>query len=522
MENNYYYLPTHLAFINSVRWLDFWDILYYLAYQNYNSVVDTPCVTFSLTSTQFTRLLYGLPSVAKPDSADLATGRKTLSQLATLAHSYQLLQKVEDVNDLTFNTMGATAEHRLELPLCRLPKSPPLVAKPCSYIENGWIAGVGSGYYERHLLNFYLLQPELAGNPLSDRDLAQKLSVCYQQAAQHLPPTFKYRPKFSSGQLPTLQRRLGEARPSLQLRGLLDSAKCWQGVTLQTRFVRPPQSVLVTMADADKEVTKQLAEYTHKDRIRGDRLNLLWKTGLLEATEIKIAWQTLPAFYEQSDFEQLLNTLRQRTAVTGAGRKLSWHEIDRTARALRSQHGQHNQLGASSSTRPAIKLRSVDCRRNNLMPAELKAEPKLYPLRPHLDAFLADPRRLNRVRLEVWAKVANWHFYSTLPFEKRPAPIGLKLKLLDANGQTIFADEVHPIEPTKPTTVWKIALDEAFIKNWWRNQDFSALQAGQEADRKNLFYLEIGRTDAATDTLTEINSGWLNISMRLSFKPRNH
>jgi hypothetical protein len=478
--------------------------------------------TVALTTARFSQLLLGLDSTVTLSPAQRELGRKAWNPFLNLAIEHKLLRKREADWELDFDSAGANAIYYLELPLTlnlghQTESLPLLIAKPRTYIENGWIAKLGSGYRERHLINLYLSQPELAKRPFAPADLAEILASFYQMSRQYLPTGFTGQPNFNINQLPTLQRRLGEAKASLQWRGLLSKTGYWQNAILETKLSATIPSTTPKISPVRDKVIKQLADYTQKDKLRTTRLISLWETGLLKEDELGLAWRTLPAFYPQAHFEHLLFTLGQRAKVKKEGRQLSWHEIETTARALRSQRGQRKQTEPLEGKQ---KLRKIECRHNNLVPPSANANPKIYSLVPKIKDFVADLRKLNRVRLEVKTNVANWRYYSKLPLVERPRPSLLKIKLLDAHGTLIFSDDSRQIEPDQATTQWSLALDQEFIKNWWRKQDFSKGQTPP------VFYLEITQSESnSSDTntnLTEPSGEWLAVSVCLSFFPRNY
>jgi hypothetical protein len=484
--------------------------------------------TITLTTARFSQLLLGLDSTVTLSPAQRELGRKAWGPFLNLAIEHKLLRKRETDWELDFNSAGANAIYHLELPLAlnlaRQTESLPLIAKPRTYIENGWIAELGSGYRERHLINLYLSQPELAKYPFVPTDLTEILASYYQRSHQYLPTGFTAQPNFNTDQLPTLQRRLGEAKASLQWRGLFSKADYWQNDILESKLSDPTTSTTFKISPARNEVNKQLADYTQKDKLRTTRLISLWETGLLKEDELSLAWRTLPSFYPQAHFEHLLFTLSQRAKVREEGRQLSWHEIEATARALHSQRGQRKQTEPLEGKQ---RLRKIECRHNNLVPPPANANPKIYSLVPKIKDFIEDPRKLNRVRLEVKTHVANWRYYSKLPLVERPRPSLLKIKLLDAHSTLIFSDSGRQIEPDQATTQWSLALDQEFIKNWWCKQDFSKDQT------LPVFYLEIAQIESNSSN-TNINltepatsfpascGEWLTVSICLSFFPRNY
>ena len=399
-----YYLPAHLAFLNSSRWLNFWDILYYTAYQQTDPTLISPansnCVSLTMTTHDFSLLLFAPPgSGATLTTSQSETGRKAFTQLLSLAHQYGLLvcyekhssnqdDDLDDANWSLFNEAGSSIiRHQFELPLYRNISTNQshtwqLITKPDGYIENGWLAAIGGSQYARHLLNLWLLHPDqhYKNEPDCVQSETQAIAACYTQARLKLPSEFKQPIK----PLPLLQRQLKEARINLRGRGLLAGDGQWNSHALHRQ---PPKGLVLTAAQearlqpvvaivaarpeklisatADEttendQVTAQLLSYIHKDGLQAARLQLLWETGLLEPAELKAVWRTLPKFWDALQFEQLQWALRQRVKVAAAGRQLSWSAITEMARVNQSKRSQHNNPALFSAAKPLINQGNKD------------------------------------------------------------------------------------------------------------------------------------------------------------------
>ena len=591
-----YYLPTHLAFLNSSRWLNFWDILYYTAYQQ-SAQVGSPiptsscCVNLTMTTHDFSRLLFAKPVAvigATLTPTQRENGRKTFTQLLALAHQHGFLVcqdsdsfKLEDDHDqadpewavLQQAAGSAIIAHHFDLPLYQNTSTASscgwkLIAKPNSYVEKGWLAALGSSQYARQLLNLWLSPPngQPEPDPVSLQSEAVAMTACYAQARLVLPLDFKQPLKA----LPLLQRQLREARINLRERGLLNPDGQWDSQLLQARpspglvlvglratqaarlppvqvaaaAARPQKFVTVTGDEATKQaqVAAQLLIYANKDGLRAARLQQLWETGSLEPSELKAVWRTLPRFWDEDQFKRLQWALGQRVkvaAVAAGSRQLSWAAIVAMARVIYSKQGLRNHpalaLSATAVANQASKTAKgqpaqVQKRMEKLVVPPLGHGPLVIFIQPRLQAYVAEPRRLGRVRLEGWAHVPLWRgFAEQSDPPNRPSVAWVVISLWDLQGQLIFADEPRLITPTQTFSSWKVPLDQAFVRNWWRKQDFPAKVDSEPLPP--LFRLEVkqveappplgqGQPNVASTIAAPAAANWYNLSLRLTFFPR--
>ena len=584
----YYYLPTHLAFLNSTRWLNFWDILYYTAYQQYNPLLPLAnnCAILTMTTSDFSKLLFAIPPGATLSTTQRESGRKTFALLLSLAHQYGLLLNLdantEDMSEVGYDDdwqalleAGPLIRHRFKLPLYQAQSAAnrmqKWLAKPNSYIENGWIRTIGgsSSLYSHHLLNLWFLSSSSAsvsaqikpGERPSLQSEAEALLACYAHARKCLPDGFKQ----SIKTVLVLQRQLTQARSYLQGWGLLNSAGEWDNQLLEARpacssFLpqaanqHQPLSVRMeveaavvrklhtaTSDNAEAAVVALLAVYAQKDKLRAARLQRLWATGLLEAQELKAVWRSLVGFWGESEFGQLQWALSQRERVTAAGRHLSWAAVVDMARVVISKRGQRNPVRPVSFASTGSKATGREIRpvRHGLQKLALPlecGEPLIKFIQPRLHQFVNDPRSLGRVRLEGWAHVPNWRSFAscstvaTAEANSCPQPVWIVIRLLDAQGKLIFADEPRLICPTQATSQWKAPLDRAFVRDWWRTQDFSARTANEP--NLPLFWLEIEQVQNTNTPVSPPNvpaslppnpvltPTWFSVGLCLTFFPR--
>jgi hypothetical protein len=505
-----YFLPTHFAFLK-LRWLAFWDVFYYLAH-NWQGPWPTPLPTasegnlaaFSVDANRFSRLLYGLTPDRALSPNQYEAGRKTFRDLSNLACKTGLLYETSEAEDPYLNNYGSQASRYFMLPVYHKAQSfswpgelPTHILKPCAFIEKGWI-GLAGNTYERHLLNLFLLKQALKVEP-DPRRLALELMNCYETCYKHLPDVLaeEHEPpqKFE-----VLQRQIGKALQNLAERGLLEAVV--QHFSLGIEL--PPSTPA-----PDLEWENRLNQYERKDVRRATRLRALAATGQLKPEELKAAWTTLADFNATVDFDILQGILQRRGSLQ-EDRVLSWREIEKAARATRSKRGTRPTENPQASFKSPLVYRLRKRNFDSGNETNLDSWQWREPLRPKAEIFI-NPRRVNRVKLAARVNVAGWRSFARLTTEERPQIQYLILRLLDSNGQVIFEDEPHLIDPVQSESHWNISLTES-VRNWLERNT-----SGQDKMELHLLYLEAERSAATR----HFDGSWFTLSLELAFFFRN-
>lgn len=507
----YYYLPIHLAFLNS-RWLGFWDILYYIAYQQPQVLSNLESssyhlaenlAVFNLTSSRFTQLFYGLPAEAAPTAKERETGRKKLNQLATLAEQANLLTRIEETpaGDL-IPEYGSKAERCFGLPLYHQPNSIPLIAKPNTFVEQGWLSTLSHGTYEQHLLNLYLLKPDLS---TSSKFLVSELEAAYALAQSFLANSPDIRVNQPSAS--TLQRELQKALGNLQARGLFTPEKGFVPARLWCKSSAKSVNSKPLISETHKARLPRSENYYQYDSFRADFLQRLWDTGLLQEREIRSVWECLPDFYGQSDFDILLHSLKQREIAAQQQRDISWKEIVATAKAKCSQRGTRSYLSPAKPSKTARKLELTFANLNFDKEDVAYCHKKLS-----LAQFLADPKNLFRANLKTTVNVPTWRYFQALPSQEQPLPLEVKLRLLDEQYNLLFAGAPHFITAAKAEVSWSESLDIKHFREW-----LTALALAAASDAPVVLHLEAELLpNSAVSSARPLTTNWFNLSVKFS------